>query len=215
MARLFSGSQAIHVDSAPVIAAPFSVSVWIRPDVVTTDDFWFLGDKDVSNQHWFFGMTSSALIFRAREAGSSGTATTTAGPSVDVHHHACAVEAAADDRRVFLDGANKGTNTSSRTPTGADRITLGRRDDSSPSNEFNGDIGHAALWDAALTDGEVASLAVGVSPLRVRCNALVYYAPFNGQSPEYDIIGQLSLTVTGAPSVSEEPPIPHSIVAPG
>ena len=79
----------------------------------------------------------------------------------------------------------------------------------------DGDIGHAAIWDIDLAAAEVASLAVGVSPLRIRRNNnLLFFAPINGQSPELDVVGGLDLTISGT-TVVEEPPIPNSIVAPG
>ena len=65
----------------------------------------------------------------------------------------------------------------------------------------------------ALTDEEIASLAAGVSPLRMRRDNLVAYWPVNGQSPEPDVVGGLDLTITGSPLISEEPPISNSVVA--
>lgn len=77
---------------------------------------------------------------------------------------------------------------------------------------MSGRIGHCAIWNASLSDQEIETLAQGVSPLRVRRDALVAYWPVNGQSPEIDIVGGINLTVNGT-TVAEEPPIPYSIVA--
>ena len=79
---------------------------------------------------------------------------------------------------------------------------------------YDGDLGHNAVWGVGLPPGEVASLAVGVSPLRMRRDDLLFYPPLNGQSPELDVVGGASGTVTGT-TVIEEPPIPWSVVAPG
>lgn len=84
---------------------------------------------------------------------------------------------------------------------------------SGTENPFDGDIGHCAIWDIALSGGEVASLAAGISPLKIqKNNNLVFYAPVNGQDPEYDVVGGVDLTVNGSVK-SEEPPIPNSIKA--
>jgi len=80
-------------------------------------------------------------------------------------------------------------------------------------NPFDGEIGHTAIWDKPLTAGEVESLANGINPLNIRGESILFYAPLNGQDPEYDLIGGLDLTVNGA-TVAEEPPIPNSIKAP-
>ncbi len=88
--------------------------------------------------------------------------------------------------------------------------------DGAPTNAFDGFIGHGALWNVALSDAEIASLAnPGVSPLRMRRDSLVAYWPLNGQSPEIDIVGRKDLTLFGAPTVAEEPPNSWSIIAPG
>ena len=76
-------------------------------------------------------------------------------------------------------------------------------------------VGHVALWDAALTAQEVASLANGVSPLRMRRGNLIEYWPINGQSPELGVVGGFNMTLNGVPAAIEEPPIPWSVVAPG
>ena len=77
----------------------------------------------------------------------------------------------------------------------------------------DGDIGHAAIWDIALTAAEVASLHAGISPLKMRRANLLFYPPVNGQSPEADVVGGLDLTISGT-TVVEEPPISNPIVAP-
>ena len=44
-------------------------------------------------------------------------------------------------------------------------------------NYCDGSLAEAAIWNAALSDAEVAALATGVSPLLVRPGSLVFYAP--------------------------------------
>jgi len=80
-------------------------------------------------------------------------------------------------------------------------------------NPFDGEIGHTSIWDKPLTDGEVESLANGINPLNIRSESILFYAPLNGQDPEYDVTGGLNMTVNG-PTIAEEPPIPNSIKAP-
>ncbi len=79
---------------------------------------------------------------------------------------------------------------------------------------YDGALGHAGIWDVGLSASEVGSLSVGINPRRIRSDDLLYYAPLNGQSPEPDVVGGASGTITGTPAVVEEPPIPNSIVAP-
>jgi len=117
--------------------------------------------------------------------------------------------------RVYCDGVEEGTTSSTANFSSTNapvRIGAGSGG-SGTENPFDGDIGHAAIWDKPLTAGEIQSLANGISPLNIRSGSILFYAPLNGQSPELDVVGGLSLTVNGA-TLSEEPPIPNSIVAP-
>ncbi len=116
--------------------------------------------------------------------------------------------------RVYLDGVEDDTSpdTGSINSTTAP-VRIGVGSGATSEGPMDGDIGHCSIWDIDLTAGEVASLAVGISPLKLRRGSLVYYAPINGQSPEADIIGGNTGTVNGT-TVVEEPPIPNSIVAP-
>ena len=138
------------------------------------------------------------MRFRANN-GTADNVDTTTGYTANTWHHACAVAASDASRSVYIDGGSKATTTTSISVSGEYRISIGRFSDSSPSVYFSGKIAEAAIWNIALSDAEVALLAKAVSPLMVRPEALIFYTPIIGKySPEIDLIGGLSLTVTGA-----------------
>jgi len=221
MARDFNGTDGrLSIDQVPMTAAPLTVSAWVNADIDTARlVVFYLGDKDLSNELWWLALegndTGDPVVWRCRGASSPREAITSTGFSTGTWHHICGIEASATDRRCFIDGGSKGTNTTSDSPTGVDRTTIGRNGGTGTKHYFDGRIAHLAIWDVALTDAEVASLAAGVSPLRLRRDNLVCYLPVGGQSPERDIIGGLNMTLTGTAPVAEEPPIPRSIIAPG
>ena len=66
---------------------------------------------------------------------------------------------------------------------------------------FSGSIADAAIWNVALTADEIASLAAGASPLTVRPQSLVFYAPLTGESTttEVNLIG-LALSLSNSPA---------------
>ena len=221
MARRFNDATPdfLRGGSPVVIAAPFTVSVWARCSDDTADRaVWWIGESTATDDFWGlrFNDTGSdhTIRFRIRD-GVATDLETVATWTLNQWHHLCAIEAASNDHSLYLDGGNKVTSSTNRSPDDADRTTIGRFDDLSPGNDMQGDIAHMAVWSVALTDSEVATLAAGSSPLRVRRNALIAYWPLGGQSPEPDIVGGLDLTLFGTPAQSEEPPIPWSVVAPG
>jgi len=151
---------------------------------------------------------------------SNARAQTTGIITENIWQTACGVEAATNDRRVYLNGTNKGTNSTTKDPfkgnTVHQRISIGAevRSGGVVNDLWEGDLGHIAAWSAALTDDEVLGLET-VSPLRMRRDSLVYYCPIGGQSPEQDIIGGLDMTINSSPVQVEEPPVPWGVVAPG
>ena len=163
MARNFDGiDDLLQIDSTPVTAAPFTVSAWVRPTNLGFNlAAVFIGNASVSDNFWVLQVEEDNLVrFRVRVSSSANTLTSTT-VTVNQWHHICGVEAASNDRRVFLDGGGKGTNSENRVPSGADRVTIGRYGSSPPSDpdgdrHFEGDIGHVAIWNVALSDEEVA-----------------------------------------------------------
>lgn len=129
--------------------------------------------------------------------GIYGTTTATAG----TWFHAASVFASSTSRSCYLNAAKATTTVSQTGGAFLNRTSIGRIANykGTPINYWNGDIAEAGIWSAALTDGEVASLADGVSPLLVRPESLVAYWPLIGRdSPESDRVGGFGMTVTGA-----------------
>jgi hypothetical protein len=84
---------------------------------------------------------------------------------------------ATNDRRAYIDGGSKGTNGTSRTPSGVNKTGVGYLCRSSQTGYFSGRIAEVAVWDAALTDAEAALLGAGYSALFVRPQDLLVYWP--------------------------------------
>lgn len=117
--------------------------------------------------------------------------------------------------RVYLEGVeeNSALTSANMSSTTAPVVIGAGSADAGSEEPFDGDIGHCAIWGAGLSASEIESLANNISPLNIRAESILFYAPLNGQNPEYDIVGGINLTVNGT-TVAEEPPIPNSIKAP-
>ncbi len=216
MARDFDGTNDIlNINAVAVTGIPFTLAAWFRADVINkTMAILWIGDKDDTNEMHYIqaaGLSGGDPVHaNTTAAAGGGTAATTSGFSANTWHHAAGVWVANNNRAAFIDGGSKGTNANNRTPGGFDRIRIGSRGDSTPSNYFNGRIAEAAIYNVALSDAEVAVLASGVSPLRVRPGNLKGYWPIFGASPETDFSGQGNpLTVTQA-TVADHAPVAPS-----
>jgi len=210
MARLFDKSipQYLQIDEAVISAAyPLTLACWFKTTTDTTaGGLIWIGDKDYEDRWQLLYLQPAQGVKAYSKQGSGGIALSTAAYSPGVWQHACGVFAAANLRAAYVNGGNKGTDTASVTPTGFDRVGIGMFRDSSPSSPVDAAIAEIGIWNAALTDAEVASLAAGFSPLLVRPANLVAYWPLI-RDEDIDIVGGYKLTAYGAPTVAVHCPI--------
>jgi hypothetical protein len=211
MSRDFNGSnQYIRFNGSPITAVPITLSVWFRSDSLSANQVIF----------GIFASSSTSDHLMLRADGAQGgdpvrlqfanqTAVTTTGYSTTAWHHAAGAAISTTLRHVWIDGGSKGTNTTSVNPNLAitNRTTAGRADDNTPGGYFNGRIRDAAAWNVELTDAEIAVLATGFSPLLVRPESLVFYAPLWGRhTTEPAPISGYSATHVNAPPYSAQEP---------
>jgi hypothetical protein len=163
---------------------------------------------DQTNYFYMYQHSTGQIVAQAGDGDGSFAISSTSNTS-GTWAHACAVFSSSTLRAAYLNGGGKGTNTDSRTPPGLNRTVIGARYLSGGGKDFftNGDICDAAIWDIALSDSEVASLASGTSPLSIQASNLKAYWKLCGDaSPEPDASGNgQDLTVTGATQSSNPP----------
>ena len=186
MAREFdlNASNYLSVADAPITAAPFTMACWFLSDSATQfQSLIAIGDSAGSDRFVLAaaGNTGGDPVQLGVVAGAGSTNTnTTTGYSTGVWHHACASIASSTSRSVYIDGGSKVTTTASRVPSvNATHVGV-RVSAGTPGLPHDGRIAHVAIWDVALTDDEVASLAKGISPLLVRPASLIRYWPLRG-----------------------------------
>ena len=212
-----ASDQYLESTSAIRTTLPLSVCTWARTES-DTDDFqtvWGIGQAGVDeNFRARLRMTSPKIECEADGAAGSGSADIPAVPSVNTWFQLCCVFSSTAVTG-YLNGGNKTVDVSTFGPTGLDSTWIAQLDDGSPDDRLDGDAGHTCVYDIELTDQDVATLANGFSCLKYKRANLIGYYPANGQSPEPNVIGTgFNMSLINAPTVDEEPPIPHAIIAP-
>lgn len=196
MARDPQANSANYLEGAPfVTAAPFSFAAWVYPTSDAADSWVFLTSVagGTTDNYWRCGLIGSVAGDPVRFyafAGSSVGCSTTTGFVVNQWQRIMCVEYAADSRAVFISGGAKGTNAASRSPAGVNNLRIGRF---ASGNSFTGRIGPVTVWNAALTDEEVAADARGVI---VRPQARIDY-PMTGRIGEADARRLYPLSMVG------------------
>ena len=220
MSRNFDGSNdyldAGNPSALNLTGDEVTLSAWARLDEVDGEGKILAKWSDAAGQfQYLLSINSDEECLFAVFPGSTKVAkgTTTLGAG-EWHHIAGVYDGS--EVRVYCNGIEEGSIAASGNLSAKSApVRIGAGSGGSGTEDpFDGDIGHCAIWDTPLSDEEIASLAAGISPLKIqKNNNLLFYAPVNGQDPEYDVIGGVDLTVNGSVK-AEEPPIPNSIVAP-
>lgn len=208
MARSFTASSSQYLSNANAIvtAYPFTLACWFNPNTVDDSDTLIsIGDTGSNNDVWILvadGTTAGDPVsFTSRAAGTTRTASTSTGFSASVWQHAVAVGVSSTSRTVYLNGGSSGSNTTDSTPANLDTTAIGVRATLTLANYMNGLIAEAAIWNTNLTVDEVVVLSRGVSPLLIRPGLLIAYWPLiGGYSPEIDLVGSFSMTLTNSPT---------------
>lgn len=116
---------------------------------------------------------------------------------------------ATNSRTIFANGANKVTDTGSRTPVGIDRTSMGARDNVSSDTPWpsTGHLATTAMWSVILSDSDVASLAAGMDPLLMHPEALLLLNHLDVAGGP-DLVSEAAFGVVGTLSTSDiGPPI--------
>ena len=233
MARLFDDAQneSLYLTSAVLSAHPLTIAFWGYFDAVSRvhNAVCIADSSDLS--YFAVGIQNTDAVYAALDGpvGGQQIAYSTADISINTWHHICGVFTDSNNRAAFIDGGNKGTDTGeSGEPTGLDNTTIGVFNAGILYGHVSGRIAEVAFWNIALSDSEVAQVALGVCPLMVRPDALVAYYPLGGiygvnsgnaADGDIDIVGGYHMDPQNTPSVADHPTqlwYPNSgIVVPG
>lgn len=214
MALLFDGSNdCIYTSSFPNLAPPFSYGGWAKLTSASGSGvhvpFMIAGAQNVYHLIWY-DYTGTKWGIGSRSGGTTYYALSTTSGTAD-WVHVMAVHASTSSRKIYFNGVNEGTDTTSISVS-VSKWGLASRVDVVPYPTggppyYAGTVAEAAVWSEALTDDEVASLAKGFSPRLVRPQNLELYQPLKNSSDYKDIISNYAMTVLSTPTSAAHPRI--------
>lgn len=213
MSRDFNGAGYLSVSAAPVTAAPLTIASWVYSNSIPTgeDGAGIVSLSTTSGDFDIFGLAlaTSTNAVRAFAFDDNYGESATGSPGTGSWFHAAAVFASTSSRTAYLDGSAGTADTTSVTPASIGLTHIGELAGSNGSELYgalDARVAEVAVWNAALTTPEIASLADGFSPLLIRPQSLVFYAPIIGEnSPEADVVGGLSLAISGTATADPHP----------
>lgn len=164
---------------------------------------------DDARYHFLYLKNNATIEYWARDGGGPIAC---AGGSYSQNEWVAigSTATAGNDRELWVNGVSVNTST---TALGGflviDRYTIGSLLRSTLSTSLmNGYTMWSAVWSAALTDTEHASLGGGLCPLLVRPDSLVSFVPLGGLDGDHDndVIGGYTLTETNSPTWTDDSP---------
>lgn len=209
MSRTFASGQRLARGSALLTAYPISFSAWVYVTSLAAS----CGVLGIANPAgggtggWHMYTDTAGAVWAEVIGSSNAAATTTAHVTTNAWFHVAATFGSATARIAYLSGANKvtGPTTSVTAATGMSNTLIGSIYQSAYF-DMVGSIAFAGIWNVLLSDTDIASLGAGVSPRKVRPDALKSYIPLvSGASPEPDLIGS-SYALTGTPTLNASNP---------
>ena len=214
MARLFDGIDDYLTKASAIFSGVsptdynITLAAWVRPE--DKHDGIIMGADDGSTNDERFSIWSRSVgRFALRYKGSYIQSDVLYANSNTIWFHVLGVFEYSD-RALYVDGVAEVANSANASldMSGADNFYIGR---DRTGRYWDGAIAEAAAYSVALSAGEIASLAAGVSPLLVRPNALIGYWPLGGaytaNDADTDIVGGHALTDSGSPTGEDHPPI--------
>lgn len=167
-----------NTTTAPVTALPATIACWFNADVF--NQHLINISNSTGNNKFILRLDTAPNIITGgvTDGGTNDIFVTTTALTTNTWNHACITFESTTSRKLYSNGINEGTDTNSRNPSGFTRLHIGsRRDSSNTSAFFNGQIADVGIWNVALSDSEILSLAKGISCSLVRPQSLVFYAP--------------------------------------
>ena len=218
MARSFvaASSQSLLAATTPITATPLTVACWYTlTSTATGSARTLISISSQADDNNFFRLAANDGVNGRIDAETKGSASTfqstytLPGFAVNTWFHAAAVFASPTSRIAYGDGVAGTENTTSQTPAGLSTISVGVLKRTGHVHYHDGLLKLPAIWDVALTADEMAQLATGVWPGKIRPESLVGFWPLWGDdSPEPDFAaGARQLTVTGATKSDSGPPV--------
>jgi hypothetical protein len=175
----FDGSTGFLSGPAPVTSAPMSIAAWVKLDDVTDECIISLANAGAGANINRIRILAGVVHARSQGAGGGGVSSTSAGTvSAGTWAHVGGVFASTSSRIAYLNGTGAAAETSTRTPSGIDTLSVGVNFLTAGHTEFSdGLIAEVGVWSAALDAAEMAALGKGVSPLLIRPASLAHYSP--------------------------------------
>ena len=210
MAYNFTAANSQYLSTAPPLTTkPYTLAAWVNPKSVGFQAVVSLGDLGGLGARRQLSIQANNAIGVTDTRGTGYVtvgATTSVIAPISTWSHMCGVFVSQTSRTAYANGGNAVTDTRDNSGGATPTVLLfGTRYITSYGSFANALIAEVGIWNAALTQPEIASLAKGMTCDKVRPQNLVFYAPLVRDL--LDARGGLTLTNINGATVADHPRI--------
>ena len=208
MAILFDNVSNEYLTNINAVAnQPFTLACWAYADEALDQIAINIGHSSLARiGELGFGVTNLFGLFHQGATTYETLQPVTPTYSLNTWHHLAGRYEIAD-RELYADGVSIATGTVNvgAMPVGITHI--GAEIYAGVTGAFfSGRIAEAAVWDVSLSDGEIALLAEGFSPLFFQPQSLVAYWPLIALEDINDRVGGFNMTAVNTPVTTNHMP---------
>lgn len=188
-------------------AYPFSLFAWLKPSS-TSSTMFAVASGRLGLDEWQSILASNSATIQASERKTGSSAQAALSGALVTNWKPClVVYTTAANRKVYYDAASA-TDTANNAPTIAsfDVFSIGKDPRTGQSSYWAGEIAEVACWGAALSAGDLATLAGGAAPETVQAGSLIDCWPLQTAGGLAGVNGRV-LTATGSPVTGGAHPI--------
>ena len=209
MSRTFDGTDdVIEVVSTIVTAYPLTLLAWFKSTATTTGQVVVglsrTGGAGQGRKLIYLNGDGTLRLY-AQNNGASSSFPSSGTYSSGVWTHAAAVFAANNDFRIYRDGGNVGSDTSTVDFGTINTFKVGADDSAAPSNFMDGSVAFVHIYNRALSVNEIKQLMRFPGSISL---GLKGFLELLGANPEFDYSGNGNNgMVTGALVSNNNPPV--------
>lgn len=149
---VYNGTSDYLLVATPItVATPISLHAFASStSIATTQTMMSIGKISQQTEPAALLFVSSTAWALTQNGASNVQAQGATTLSSNVTYGVGGIWTTSTDRKVYLNGVQDGTNTTSSTPSGHDGLYIGRRDILVTTQYFVGNIGECAAWNIAV-----------------------------------------------------------------
>jgi hypothetical protein len=200
-----ASSQYLSTPTAVVTGEPVTMACWYnRANASATYAFVSINSTAATNFHTMLLGPANVLSIVSNNGSVVGVAAFS-DTTTNTWNHGCGVVSSNASRTSFVNGLASNENTTTVNLGSQNITTIGGRFAGAGviGQLTNGLIAEVGIWNVALTQPEIASLAKGMTCDKVRPQSLVYYAPLVRDL--IDAKGGLTITNNNGATVANHP----------